>query len=83
MVTTTLSFAEFLPFWGVRRGGRKTAYPDYGRVMRTVFLDGAVAHTPIRSGPRPGSRRWTTPSPPSAGAPTRTVHRSDPHPGDR
>jgi alcohol dehydrogenase class IV len=49
MVTTTLSFAEFLPFWGVRRTdvGRKVAYPDYGRVMRTVFLDGAVAtHTP-------------------------------------
>jgi alcohol dehydrogenase class IV len=48
MVTTTLSFAEFLPFWGVRTAaGRKVAYPDYGRVMRTVFLDGAVAaHTP-------------------------------------
>jgi alcohol dehydrogenase class IV len=47
MVTTTLSFAEFLPFWGVRKDGRKVAYPDYGRVMRTVFLDGAVAaHTP-------------------------------------
>ena len=49
MVTTTLSFAEFLPFWGVRRTdlGRKVAYPDYGRVMRTVFLDGALAtHTP-------------------------------------
>ncbi|HEY2301173.1 MAG TPA: iron-containing alcohol dehydrogenase [Acidimicrobiales bacterium] len=49
MVTTTLSFAEFLPFWGVRRTdlGRKVAYPDYGRVMRTVFLDGGVAaHTP-------------------------------------
>jgi len=48
MVSTTLSFAEFLPFWGVRtNAGRKVAYPDYGRVMRTVFLDGAVAvHTP-------------------------------------
>jgi alcohol dehydrogenase class IV len=49
MVTTTLSFAEFLPFWGVRRSdqGRKVAYPDYGRVSRTVFLDGSVAaHTP-------------------------------------
>jgi alcohol dehydrogenase class IV len=51
MVSTTLSFAEFLPFWGVRRTdqGRKVAYPDYGRVMRTVFLDGAiVTHTPDR-----------------------------------
>ena len=48
MVTTTLSFAEFLPFWGVRTAvGSKVAYPDYGRVMRTVFLYGAVAvHTP-------------------------------------
>jgi alcohol dehydrogenase class IV len=49
MVSTTLSFAEFLPFWGVRRGdvGRKMGYPDYGRVARTAFLDGRIAaHTP-------------------------------------
>ncbi len=49
MVSTTLSFAEFLPFWGVRRAdqGRKTGYPDYGRVLRTAFLDGLMAaHTP-------------------------------------
>jgi alcohol dehydrogenase class IV len=49
MVSTTLSFAEFLPFWGVRRAdvGRKMGYPDYGRVTRTAFLDGLIAaHTP-------------------------------------
>jgi alcohol dehydrogenase class IV len=49
MVSTTLSFAEFLPFWGVRRAdaGRKMGYPDYGRVTRTAFLDGRIAvHTP-------------------------------------
>ncbi|HEV8297605.1 MAG TPA: iron-containing alcohol dehydrogenase [Acidimicrobiales bacterium] len=44
-VTTTLSFAEFNPFWGTRRSdtGAKAGYTDYGRVVRTIFLDGAVA----------------------------------------
>ena len=48
-VTTTLSFAEFLPFWGARHAalGRKLPYADDGAVIRTVFLDGLVAeHTP-------------------------------------
>ena len=48
-VTTTLSFAEFLPFWAVRRGDllRKLPYPDLECVERTVFLDGELAaHTP-------------------------------------
>jgi alcohol dehydrogenase class IV len=48
-VTTTLSFAEFLPFWGARHAatGRKLPYADAGAVIRTVFLDGSVAeHTP-------------------------------------
>ena len=48
-VTTTLSFAEFLPFWGARHAalGRKLPYADDGAVIRTVFLDGSVAeHTP-------------------------------------
>ncbi len=48
-VTTTLSFAEFLPFWGARDAalGRKTPYADDGTVIRTIFLDGSVAdHTP-------------------------------------
>lgn len=48
-VTTTLSFAEFLPFWGARHAaiGRKLPYADDGSVIRTVFLDGSVAeHTP-------------------------------------
>lgn len=48
-VTTTLSFAEFLPFWGSRHAGigRKLAYADDGAVIRTIFLDGALAaHTP-------------------------------------
>ena len=49
MVTTTLSFAEFLPFWGARHGdtARKVPYGDSNCVDRTVFLDGAIAaHTP-------------------------------------
>jgi alcohol dehydrogenase class IV len=49
MVTTTLSFAEFLPFWGVRHGdtARKVPYTDGNCVDRTVFLDGEIAiHTP-------------------------------------
>ncbi len=48
-VTTTLSFAEFLPFWGARHAalGRKLPYADDGAVIRTVILDGLVAaHTP-------------------------------------
>jgi alcohol dehydrogenase class IV len=48
-VTTTLSFAEFLPFWAVRRGDllRKLPYSDLECVERTVFLDGELAaHTP-------------------------------------
>ncbi|MEO8696081.1 MAG: iron-containing alcohol dehydrogenase [Acidimicrobiales bacterium] len=49
MVTTTLSFAEFLPFWGARHAdtARKVAYGDGNCVDRTVFLDGEIAaHTP-------------------------------------
>jgi maleylacetate reductase len=49
--TTTLSFAEFLPFWGARDAaqGRKMPYADDGAVLRTVFLDGLIAeHTPGR-----------------------------------
>jgi len=48
-VTTTLSFAEFLPFWGARHGDarRKRPYSDRGCLERTIFLDGALAaHTP-------------------------------------
>jgi alcohol dehydrogenase class IV len=48
-ITTTLSFAEFLPFWGARHAslGRKLPYADHGAVVRTIFLDGEVAaHTP-------------------------------------
>jgi alcohol dehydrogenase class IV len=48
-VTTTLSFAEFLPFWGARHAamGRKLPYADDGAVIRTILLDGSVAeHTP-------------------------------------
>jgi len=48
-VTTTLSFAEFLPFWGARHAdlGRKLAYRDGRAFDRTIFLDGAIAaHTP-------------------------------------
>jgi alcohol dehydrogenase class IV len=43
--TTTLSYAEFFPFWGTRRDdtGRKHGYGDQGAVSRTVFLDGEVA----------------------------------------
>jgi alcohol dehydrogenase class IV len=47
--TTTLSFAEFLPFWGARDAaqGRKLPFADDGAVLRTVFLDGLIAeHTP-------------------------------------
>ncbi|TML14257.1 MAG: iron-containing alcohol dehydrogenase [Actinobacteria bacterium] len=49
MVTTTLSFAEFLPFWGARHAdtARKVPYSDSNCVDRTVFLDGEIAvHTP-------------------------------------
>lgn len=49
MVSTTLSFAEFLPFWGARHGdtARKVPYGDSNCVDRTVFLDGEIAaHTP-------------------------------------
>ena len=48
-ITTTLSFAEFLPFWGARHADarRKRPYSDQGCVERTIFLDGALAaHTP-------------------------------------
>ena len=48
-ITTTLSFAEFLPFWGARHAsiGRKLPYADHGAVVRTIFLDGEIAaHTP-------------------------------------
>jgi alcohol dehydrogenase class IV len=48
-ITTTLSFAEFLPFWGARHAsmGRKLPYADRGAVVRTIFLDGEMAaHTP-------------------------------------
>lgn len=49
MVSTTLSFAEFLPFWGARHAdtARKVPYTDSNCVDRTVFLDGEIAvHTP-------------------------------------
>jgi maleylacetate reductase len=49
MVSTTLSFAEFLPFWGARHAdtARKVPYTDHNCIDRTVFLDGEVAvHTP-------------------------------------
>jgi alcohol dehydrogenase class IV len=44
-VTTTLSFAEFLPFWGARdeRSRRKVPYHDDGTALRTIFLDGEIA----------------------------------------
>jgi alcohol dehydrogenase class IV len=48
-ITTTLSFAEFLAFWGARHAsiGRKLPYADRGAVVRTIFLDGELAaHTP-------------------------------------
>lgn len=43
--TTTLSYAEFYPFWGTRRSdtGAKAGYGDHGVVSRTVFLDGEIA----------------------------------------
>jgi alcohol dehydrogenase class IV len=46
-VTTTLSFAEFLPFWGARHAalGRKLPYADDGAVIRTIFLDGSIAES--------------------------------------
>jgi alcohol dehydrogenase class IV len=47
--TTTLSYAEFFPFWGTRRSdlGTKRGYGDHGAVRRTIFLDGELAaHTP-------------------------------------
>jgi alcohol dehydrogenase class IV len=48
-ITSTLSFAEFLPFWGARHAsiGRKLPYADQGAAVRTIFLDGEMAaHTP-------------------------------------
>lgn len=44
-LTTTLSYAEFYPFWGTRLAatGAKTGYGDHGAVVRTIFLDGALA----------------------------------------
>jgi alcohol dehydrogenase class IV len=48
-VSTALSFAEFLPFWGSRHAdvARKWPYMEDGHVTRTVFLDGEVAsYTP-------------------------------------
>ena len=48
-VSTALSFAEFLPFWGSRHAdiARKRPYLEDGHVTRTVFLDGEIAaHTP-------------------------------------
>ena len=47
--TTTLSYAEFFPFWGTRLAstGAKAGYGDHGAVRRTIFLDGELAaHTP-------------------------------------
>jgi alcohol dehydrogenase class IV len=43
--TTTLSYAEFFPFWGTRRSdtGAKAGYGDHGVVSRTIFLDGELA----------------------------------------
>lgn len=43
--TTTLSYAEFFPFWGTRLAatGAKAGYGDHGAVRRTIFLDGALA----------------------------------------
>ncbi|HZP30096.1 MAG TPA: iron-containing alcohol dehydrogenase [Acidimicrobiia bacterium] len=49
-VGTTLSFAEFLPFFGARHAAvaRKRPYSEAGTASRTVFLDGEVAaHTPV------------------------------------
>lgn len=49
VISTTLSFAEFLPFWGTRdaQTRRKIPYSELGCVERTVFLDGELAtHTP-------------------------------------
>jgi alcohol dehydrogenase len=45
--TTTLSYAEFFPFWGTRRAdtGAKAGYGDSGAVSRTIFLDGELATT--------------------------------------
>jgi alcohol dehydrogenase class IV len=51
-ITTTLSFAEFLPFWGARHADerRKRPYSDRGCVERTIFLDGTLAaQTPDRA----------------------------------
>jgi alcohol dehydrogenase len=48
-ITTTLSFAEFLPFWGARHAStcRKLPYADRGAAVRTAFLDGEMAaYTP-------------------------------------
>lgn len=48
-ITTTLSFAEFLPFFGARHADarRKRPYADQGCIDRTIFLDGVLAaHTP-------------------------------------
>ena len=48
-VSTALSFAELLPFWGSRHAdvARKRPYMEDGHVVRTVFLDGEIAsHTP-------------------------------------
>ena len=44
-ISTALSFAEFLPFWGSRHAdvARKRPYLEDGHVSRTVFLDGEVA----------------------------------------
>jgi alcohol dehydrogenase class IV len=44
-ITTTLSFAEFMPFWGARHAAinRKLPYLDAGSVTRTIFLDGEMA----------------------------------------
>lgn len=48
-IPTTLSMAEFNPFFGVRDPDRasKDPYGDHGLVARTIFLDGEIAaHTP-------------------------------------
>lgn len=44
-VTTTLSYAEFYPFWGTRLAstGAKAGFGDQGAVSRTIFLDGEIA----------------------------------------
>lgn len=45
-ITTTLSFAEFQPFWGCRDAGARTKQPRMdGDTARVIFLDGELAAT--------------------------------------